>query len=673
MYRKASLMFLPLIIFTLVVQQNIYTAGGSADIDMRSIGILICSDVYGVGNYTLKVNPIFSPGEKVYIYTEITLSSPSGSNFTYLLNWHIIIYDPLGALISEDSNSIGPKVAQGYITYALWYFLDFDREDLEGPYLIILEATEAYSGKRIVEKGFFYLYNATPLKVLLNLNVTLVFENRGYSLGFIDQLKLALAISVPPFQILLTEPELSPEPTRVIVDQYGNQYAAYSTLIIPTGGRTEVKARYRILLNWTYRPDPGLTFSSLTLIHPYMKSYITPCRFIESNSSDVVDLAEKMKDAVTSPYEVSKEISKFLGMTIKYDENIGDDKGALWTLRNKRGKCTQFARLFVALERALGIPSQLVFGLRLDPIMNTLIEVGEEKAHAWAEFYLPGIGWIQAEPQGGGVVFGRNPPGPFYITFVRTPCEENTTASLYFFVARGTIKTVLKISYLATPYTPKHKHSLKLTSDKKIYYVGDSALIQGSLSPESSKGLYMIYVFPPWGGVKTMIVDPAKEGLKITVELQETGTWGIKAVWSGTLNDLPSESNKLVLKVSKHVSYIFFDMKTQLDLGDPIIVKGALNPPLKGVPLKIVLKDPLGNIHTFTITTSSDGGFEVPLGYASIPGEWTVEVSWEGNDKYLPSTNSITIKVGFARAFMALAIVTVVVVLVLIFRRKGGS
>ncbi len=64
-------------------------------------------------------------------------------------------------------------------------------------------------------------------------------------------------------------------------------------------------------------------------------------------------------------------------------------------LESKGGKCTDIHSVFVALTRAVGVPAREVFGIR--------IPKGKEgdmtrAQHCWAEFYLPGYGWVVVDP-----------------------------------------------------------------------------------------------------------------------------------------------------------------------------------------------------------------------------------------------------------------------------------
>ena len=64
-------------------------------------------------------------------------------------------------------------------------------------------------------------------------------------------------------------------------------------------------------------------------------------------------------------------------------------------LKDPGGKCVDISSLFVALSRAAGVPSRDVFGIRLGKTPQDDIT---QKQHCWAEFYLPGYGWVPVDP-----------------------------------------------------------------------------------------------------------------------------------------------------------------------------------------------------------------------------------------------------------------------------------
>lgn len=64
---------------------------------------------------------------------------------------------------------------------------------------------------------------------------------------------------------------------------------------------------------------------------------------------------------------------------------------AIYACNVKRGNCTDFHSLFIAMARASGIPARFEIGYPL-PEDKTKGEIAGY--HCWAEFYIRGIGWI---------------------------------------------------------------------------------------------------------------------------------------------------------------------------------------------------------------------------------------------------------------------------------------
>jgi transglutaminase-like putative cysteine protease len=59
------------------------------------------------------------------------------------------------------------------------------------------------------------------------------------------------------------------------------------------------------------------------------------------------------------------------------------------------GKCADIHSVFVALARAVGVPAREVFGIRLGKTDGQDVSTWQ---HCWAEFFLPGYGWVLVDP-----------------------------------------------------------------------------------------------------------------------------------------------------------------------------------------------------------------------------------------------------------------------------------
>ncbi|QTN23842.1 DUF3488 domain-containing transglutaminase family protein [Rhizobacter sp. AJA081-3] len=80
----------------------------------------------------------------------------------------------------------------------------------------------------------------------------------------------------------------------------------------------------------------------------------------------------------------------------EYGRNAIDE---FWFDR-KEGFCEHFAAAFVVLMRALDVPARVVTGYQgADPLpMDGFFIVRQSAAHAWAEYWQAGVGWVRADP-----------------------------------------------------------------------------------------------------------------------------------------------------------------------------------------------------------------------------------------------------------------------------------
>ena len=69
-------------------------------------------------------------------------------------------------------------------------------------------------------------------------------------------------------------------------------------------------------------------------------------------------------------------------------------------LDRRDGFCEHFAAAFVVVMRALGVPARIVTGYQgTDPLpVDGYYLVRQSSAHAWAEYWQPGAGWLRADP-----------------------------------------------------------------------------------------------------------------------------------------------------------------------------------------------------------------------------------------------------------------------------------
>ncbi|MEP1472197.1 MAG: DUF3488 and transglutaminase-like domain-containing protein [Halieaceae bacterium] len=79
---------------------------------------------------------------------------------------------------------------------------------------------------------------------------------------------------------------------------------------------------------------------------------------------------------------------------------LGDDPMDEFLFQTRRGFCEHYAYAFVMMMRAAGVPARIVAGYmggEVNPVNRTVI-VHQFDAHAWAEVWLEGQGWVRADP-----------------------------------------------------------------------------------------------------------------------------------------------------------------------------------------------------------------------------------------------------------------------------------
>lgn len=102
---------------------------------------------------------------------------------------------------------------------------------------------------------------------------------------------------------------------------------------------------------------------------------------------------------------------------------------------SNKGYCTHFASATTAMLRALGIPARYVEGYIVGESSfgdDGWAEVSANKAHAWAEIWAPGIGWVPVESTPSGAAVSQLPDsanGAQTQTDGLTPTPTPTTAA----------------------------------------------------------------------------------------------------------------------------------------------------------------------------------------------------------------------------------------------------
>ncbi len=105
------------------------------------------------------------------------------------------------------------------------------------------------------------------------------------------------------------------------------------------------------------------------------------------------DLAVKVTEGKNTDLDKARAIYDYVFTTMRYDKTgTGWGRGdVLYACDAKKGNCTDFHSLFMAMARSQEIPSRFEIGFPLPPDKHAAEIAGY---HCWAEFFEPEHGWI---------------------------------------------------------------------------------------------------------------------------------------------------------------------------------------------------------------------------------------------------------------------------------------
>jgi transglutaminase-like putative cysteine protease len=121
-------------------------------------------------------------------------------------------------------------------------------------------------------------------------------------------------------------------------------------------------------------------------------AWLKPEQYIEVNDPQIQALAAQLK--ASDPLKTAQSIYEWIAKNLKYAGYIADDLGAQYALSERRGDCTEYAYLAVALARAVGIPARMIGGF----VAERDIAPKADEYHNWAQLWINGK-WLLLDAQ----------------------------------------------------------------------------------------------------------------------------------------------------------------------------------------------------------------------------------------------------------------------------------
>ena len=131
----------------------------------------------------------------------------------------------------------------------------------------------------------------------------------------------------------------------------------------------------------------------------------TELRLPHRNNPQTRQLAIDLRDSVDSDTDfIGAVLARFntepFVYTLQPGVLVGDNPMDQFMFQSRRGFCEHYAAAFVVIMRAAGVPARVVAGYQggeVNPVNKTVI-VHQFDAHAWAEVWLAGQGWVRVDP-----------------------------------------------------------------------------------------------------------------------------------------------------------------------------------------------------------------------------------------------------------------------------------
>ena len=151
----------------------------------------------------------------------------------------------------------------------------------------------------------------------------------------------------------------------------------------------EVTRRERIALN----PAPHLLTTALTKKErqeDLQPDALVPVTGLPAN------LALRVTEGKTEPLDKARAIYDYVFTNLRYDKTgTGWGRGdVLYACDSKKGNCTDFHSLFIAMARSQAIPARFEIGFPLPADKHSGEIAGY---HCWSDFYIDSKGWIPVD------------------------------------------------------------------------------------------------------------------------------------------------------------------------------------------------------------------------------------------------------------------------------------
>ncbi len=221
-----------------------------------------------------------------------------------------------------------------------------------------------------------------------------------------DKQEIALPPTIEGKQEVYYE-KLDPKPTKVYKDEDGNIMAIYR-LMPNSEQRIQLTGAAKIS-GKQIKPSYGGKMQEIPT--NLVRKYTGDQPFWEVDSEKIQEISDDLFDPEKTASQNAQKAYEYVTENLEYNldivkENYIERQGALKAItEDKPWACMEFTDLFIAITRAMGIPSRELNGYAFsaaEDIIPVSIDLrGGDMLHAWPEYYDPNFGWVAVDPTWG--------------------------------------------------------------------------------------------------------------------------------------------------------------------------------------------------------------------------------------------------------------------------------
>lgn len=176
--------------------------------------------------------------------------------------------------------------------------------------------------------------------------------------------------------------------------RFGNEmyFAETNTSTLP---ELHFEIEYDVVRHQRTALNPGARVLPVRLTAKERQEDLQPDALVPTNGLPA-DLAAKVTAGKTEPIDKARAIYDYVFTTMKYDKTgTGWGRGdVLYACDAKKGNCTDFHSLFIAMARSQNIPARFEIGFPLPTDKHAADVAGY---HCWSDFYTESRGWIPVD------------------------------------------------------------------------------------------------------------------------------------------------------------------------------------------------------------------------------------------------------------------------------------